>query len=97
MRALCIPLLCALSGLVFATEPVSAPIAPTTPTSPTAPTSPKVEKRTERIHVEDTATRIDELRVGGETQTITVQPKSSMPAYQIAPKTGERSWKVLGF
>jgi len=56
-----------------------------------------VEKRTERIAVEDASTRIDELRVGGETQTITVQPKSGMPAYQVAPKTGERSWKILGF
>jgi hypothetical protein len=37
------------------------------------------------------------VRVGGETQSITVQPKDGMPAYQVAPKTGERTWKVLGF
>jgi hypothetical protein len=47
--------------------------------------------------VEDADARIDELRVGGETQSISVQPKGGMPAYQVAPKTGERSWKVLGF
>ncbi|WP_296493833.1 hypothetical protein [Rhodoferax sp.] len=57
----------------------------------------KVEPRIERIHVEDAGASIDELRVGGETQNITVRPKGGMPAYQVAPKTGESSWKVLGF
>ena len=57
----------------------------------------KAQSRVEHIHVEDTGARIDELRVGGETQSITVQPKDGMPAYQVAPKTGERTWKVLGF
>jgi hypothetical protein len=56
-----------------------------------------VEKRSERIRVEDDAARIDELRVGGETQYISVQPKDGMPAYQIAPGSGERSWKILVF
>jgi hypothetical protein len=56
-----------------------------------------VEPRIEHIQVEDSAARIDELRVGGETQNITVQPKSGMPSYQVEPKTGERTWKVLGF
>jgi hypothetical protein len=51
----------------------------------------------EHIHVEDASAHIDELRVGGETQSITVQPKDDMPAYEVAPKTGERTWKVLGF
>jgi hypothetical protein len=50
-----------------------------------------VEKRTERIHIEDSGARIDELRVGGETKTIEVQPKGGMPAYQVAPASGERS------
>jgi hypothetical protein len=56
-----------------------------------------IEKRTERIHVEDAGSKIDELRIGGETKTIDVKPKSSMPAYQVAPATGERTWKILGF
>lgn len=56
-----------------------------------------VEKRTERIRIEDAGSRIDEVRVGGETQSITVQPKSGMPAYQIQPASGERSWKILDF
>lgn len=57
----------------------------------------KAQARIEHIHVEDAGARIDEVRVGGETQSITVQPKDGMPTYQVAPKTGERTWKVLGF
>ncbi|WPC68185.1 hypothetical protein SBP18_06655 [Rhodoferax ferrireducens] len=56
-----------------------------------------IEKRTERIQIEDSGARIDELRVGGETKTISVQPKGSLPAYQVEPTSGERSWKILGF
>ncbi len=56
-----------------------------------------IEKRTERILIEDAGTRIDELRVGGETKTITVQPKGGLPAYDVKPDSGERSWKILGF
>ena len=63
-----------------------------------APIAPSRTNQTiERIRTEDGGSRIDELRVGGETQSITVQPKVGMPAYQVAPKTGERTWKVLGF
>lgn len=57
----------------------------------------KAQARVEHIHVEDAGARIDEIRMGGDTQSITVQPKGGMPAYQVAPKTGERTWKVLGF
>jgi hypothetical protein len=48
-------------------------------------------QRIERIRIEDRNNRIDELRVGGQTQNITVQPKSfEMPAYQVMPND-ERS------
>jgi hypothetical protein len=57
----------------------------------------KAQARVEHIQDEDAGARIDEVRVGGETQSIPVQPKDGMPAYQVAPKTGERTWKVLGF
>ncbi|MEY4100435.1 MAG: hypothetical protein RL300_1606 [Pseudomonadota bacterium] len=59
--------------------------------------SAKAQSRIEIIHVEDAGARIDEVRVGGDTKSISVQPKDGMPAYQVAPKTGERTWKVLGF
>lgn len=59
--------------------------------------SDPVERRIERIQIEDGGARIDELKVGGETKTITVQPKGGMPAYDVQPVTGARSWKILGF
>lgn len=63
----------------------------------TKPQKAAIEPQAQRIHVEDGGAAIDELRVGGQTRRIDVQPKGGMPAYQVAPQTGERSWKVLGF
>ena len=81
------------SAAVWAQAPASTERPLTaTPTSPNP-----VEKRIERIQVEDAGARIDELRVGGETKTITVQPKGGMPGYDVQPVTGVRSWKILGF
>lgn len=91
-----LPLLLAC-GLAWSQTPTA--ITPQAPASATvqreAPA--KAQSRVEHILVEDAGARIDEVRVGGETQSITVQPKNNMPAYQVAPKTGERTWKVLGF
>jgi hypothetical protein len=92
MRALFI-LSLTLIGCNLATAQTPAPATSSTLGVDAKP----IEKRTERIAVEDTNARIDELRVGGETQSISVQPKNGMPAYQVTPKTGERSWKILGF
>jgi len=91
-----LPLLLAC-GLAWSQTPTAA--TPTTAASePAQRLAPgKVQPRVEHIMVEDASARIDEVRVGGETQSITVQPKNNMPAYQVAPKTGERTWKVLGF
>jgi len=71
------------------------------------------DQRIERIQIEDAGSRIDELRVGGETQSIVVSPKGGMPAYDVIPGSasrnlsrgergsgavgGTRVWKVLGF
>jgi hypothetical protein len=43
----------------------------------------------ERIRIEDAGSRVDEVRVGGETQSITVQPKtgSNFPAYEVMPSS----------
>ncbi len=51
----------------------------------------RVEQRIERIRVEDAGSRIDELRVGGETQTITVSPKVNLPAYDVLPASANRA------
>ena len=90
------PLLLAC-GLTWSQTP-TATIAAASASAPVQPDAPgKAEPRIERLHVEDAGASIDELRVGGETQSITVKPKGGMPSYQVAPKTGESSWKVLGF
>jgi hypothetical protein len=73
------------------------------------PLSPRVE----RITHEDALSRIDELRVGGQTQRIDVQPKNGAPTYQIQPSQGQpsaldsatqpsgnagrSSWRILSF
>lgn len=75
------------------------------------PTDPG--QRAERITHEDKLTRIDELRVGGQTQRINVQPKNGAPAYEIAPvrsaeppgqgasertgNSGKSSWRIFNF
>lgn len=74
--------------------------------------SDHLNQRTERIRVEDGGSRVDELRVGGQTQSITVQPKvGTMPEYEVQPAdgvrnrlrngsestTGARVWNVMKF
>lgn len=50
------------------------------------------DPRIEHIRVEDEGSRIDELRVGGQTQSITVQPKvGNMPEYEVQPSDGVRN------
>jgi hypothetical protein len=74
---------------------------------------PRKNQKIERIRIEDAGNRIDELRVGGQTQNITVQPKANVPAYEIQTDDLGRSrpaesregfagrkprvWNVLGF
>ncbi|MFT4242506.1 MAG: hypothetical protein QM569_09490 [Acidovorax sp.] len=49
-------------------------------------------QRVERIQIEDAGSRVDELRVGGQTRSIAVQPKTgSLPAYEVQPPDGARS------
>ena len=69
-------------------------------------------QRIERIQIEDPGAKIDELRVGGQTQSITVQPSGGLPQYNVQPaasgndlqrsdrtpgSSGPRTWKILGF
>lgn len=79
--------------------------------APAAP-APALEQRTERITHQDAGSRIDELRVGGQTRRIDVETNSSVPGYQVQPldpnqphdnsgqpagKAGKSSWRVLSF
>ena len=76
----------ALMLLAFCTA-ASAQTAAPAPDAPNAVTSERPQKATERIRTEDAGSRIDEVRVGGETQSITVQPKTGggIPAYEVRP------------
>ncbi|HNZ90569.1 MAG TPA: hypothetical protein PKM82_05090 [Acidovorax sp.] len=57
-----------------------------------APLDGPKNQRTERIRVEDEGSRVNELRVGGQTQSITVQPKTGdMPEYEVQSPDGARS------
>ena len=64
--------------------------ATTTPAPATKAAAP--ESAIQRIRTEDAGSRIDELRVGGETQSITVQPKTGadLPAYEIKRAEGAK-------
>ncbi|MDM7943854.1 MAG: hypothetical protein QUV35_14605 [Hydrogenophaga sp.] len=101
-------LLALLAGftLAFAAHGQTAPLE-----APPQPVSPR--DRIERISNEDALTRIDEVRVGGETKSIEVKPKNGAPVYQIQPdaggsaisevggkrtgNAGRSSWRVLNF
>ena len=76
-----------------ASTPVAAGSAPPVPVQVSAP----IEQRTEHLLLEDASSVIDEVRVGGQSKSITVLPKGGLPSYQVAPTSGERSWKILGF
>lgn len=60
---------------------------------------PSLDDRWQRLHQEDAGSRIDEVRVGGETQRLTVQPKSKLfnaPAYEFQPTNGTRRSLAVG-
>ena len=67
-------------------EPAAAPVsAEPVPAGPVP--AARGEQIIQRIRTEDAGSRIDEVRVGGQTQSITVQPKTGLkiPAYEVKP------------
>ena len=76
----------------LAVLPLAAAVAQTPAPDAAAPTAKaaRPDKKIERIRTEDAGTRIDELRVGGETQQITVQPKTGGAPYEVKPAEGAR-------
>ena len=52
---------------------------------------PRKNQKIERMVTEDGGNRIDELRVGGQVQSVTVQPKAGAPAYEMQPSDLARS------
>ena len=73
-------LLCALSPLAGADEAADAPAA-----------GLRSEPKVQHTVIEDEGARIEELRVRGQTQRITVQPKGAIKqGYEIIPADGGR-------
>lgn len=98
-----------LLGLAAAAAGPALAQLPPLPTAE-APASRTAEPRVERIQHEDALTRVDELRVAGQTRSITVQHKNGAPAYEVAPatggedpnatrngSTGKSRWRLLDF
>ena len=93
----------ALATLAFAaaagaSAQTPAPVQPA-PATPSGATVTRDElpldrrtQRVEHIRTEDAGSRVDEVRAGGETKSITVQPKGQGEAGPGAP--GRRVWKV---
>lgn len=69
-----------LAGASVSAQPTATDLPPDTNPAPTRP-----EPTIQRIVVEDAGSRIEEVRVGGETQSISVQPKTRLPAYEVLP------------
>ncbi|MBA2961612.1 MULTISPECIES: hypothetical protein [Ramlibacter] len=49
------------------------------------------DQRIERMTHEDAGSRVDEVRMGGQTESITVQPKGGAPSYTVDPANLKRS------
>ncbi|MEN9903485.1 MAG: hypothetical protein RLZZ555_50 [Pseudomonadota bacterium] len=78
------------------------------PAQPAQERQPVIEQKVEQITHEDAGSRIDELRIGGQTRRIEVQTKSSLPPYQVQPLdatpqdqsqpgAGKSSWRLVNF
>ena len=107
--------LSALCTAAFAALPLAGAMAQAPATTPaTAPSSANArpDQTIERLRTEDAGAIIDEVRVGGQTQQIVVQPKANVPAYEVRPPegargaapssssgdtNGSRAWNVLKF
>ncbi|MFM9880518.1 MAG: hypothetical protein ACKVOO_08955 [Burkholderiaceae bacterium] len=100
---------CSAGSLQAQTNASTTAPRPETDQAAPSPSGPRYE----RIVIEDGGSRVDELRVGGAVQRVTVQPKFDVPSYEIvqsnkitsrptgrdgAPPTHQqRVWNVLGF
>lgn len=61
------------------------------PAAESQPLDGRRNQKIEHITVEDRGAKVDEVRYGGVTQSITVQPKdSALPSYDIQPTDGTR-------
>ncbi|CAB5696551.1 Protein of uncharacterised function (DUF2782) [Delftia tsuruhatensis] len=79
------------------TAPADAGSAQPAPDTGRPESRDRTNQRVEHIHVEDGGSRVDELRVGGQTRSITVQPKvGDMPSYEVQSNDGARASRNRG-
>ncbi|MDO4705232.1 MAG: DUF2782 domain-containing protein [Comamonadaceae bacterium] len=100
-------------------RPVSAAVNDASAHGPEAPSpapgQPKAQTagNNVRLYQQDAGSRVEELRVRGQTQAITVTPAGAMPAYEVSPggsrayqnqpqraadgTNGPRRWKIGEF
>ena len=112
MRFACLTLVLALGGPFAAAQtPAPAPRPAASTARSSEPVDGRTQQKIERIRIEDAGSRVDEVRVGGQTQSITVHPRADVPPYEIVPQDGARSqrqtdgggmpgkrvWNVWGF
>ena len=106
-RLLLLPILLCC-GIAFGQAPRDAAPSQIAPAPKLGP-----NQRIERIHHEDAGSTIDELRYGGQTLSIEVQPKANVPPYAVRPAdaiggtqptgsdrdptAGQPSWKILKY
>ena len=98
MRALTLSLIYPLAAAAallcgpLARAQAPAPATPAAATAPAAPAAQKGDQRIQHIHVEDSGSKVDEVRYGGHTQSVTVQPKGSqLPEYEVLSNDGSRA------
>jgi hypothetical protein len=95
--------------------PLAAQTGTGTATAISAPASGEkapIERKVERIEHQDKSVTIDEVRVGGQTQSIEVKPSNDkLRPYQVQPENADagisdkssakgltnRSWKLFNF
>ncbi|TFY96904.1 hypothetical protein [Ramlibacter rhizophilus] len=81
---------CALACAAAAAAQAPAPRSPGAPLT-REPLEGRANQKVERIEHEDAGNRIEELRYGGQTERITVQPKNGMPEYEVGPDRAQSS------
>lgn len=83
----------AMRALIFSCLAIACSALPAQdlPADAQQPLDGRRNQKVERIRVEDQGARIDELRVGGQTRSITVQPKANVPEYEFQPTDLARS------
>ena len=84
--SLIVPALMLATWCTAASAQTNVPTLPPTEAQGALPAE-RPEQSIQRIRTEDAGSRIDEVRVGGQTQSITVQPKvgNDLPAYEVKP------------